>query len=376
MSARLPGQGGTVRFEGIHAGAPPTPRPRGAALRAIGVRAAQVAATILCMLALVEVGLRAARVDDPHPPDVDPKLVTLFEAASNSRLGWRLAPGARVDLPSNVSISINEAGYRGPFHSRESSTAVRRVAVLGDEQAFGQDLPYESTFAGMLEQELRARAGGPWQVLSFAVPGYDLVRESELWRAKVREYRPNVVVLCYAADDLVPTRTLAPRGWSDRLALVRGLRQARARRELPDWNATGTALASSVERAFSAGSPLWRANREALLGLAGEICRQQSRLVIVVMPLLVGVGTREELEHTPFARYYAALGTLADDGIPVVDPFAPLVALGGRPAALSADSGGRRQSALANQRIVAAVIESGALEPQQDLVPCPNRASD
>ncbi|MBK7976005.1 MAG: SGNH/GDSL hydrolase family protein [Deltaproteobacteria bacterium] len=375
MPARLPGQGGTVRFEPPHPGAA-VRRRRGpaASTRAWLARAGYAVAWAAGLVAIPELGLRLARPPRAEPPGVESRLRALFEPARDDAVGWQLAAGAHVDVEQTWGIAINESGYRGPFHSRESFADARRIAVLGDEQAFGQDRPYEESFGGALERELRARPGGPWQVLSFAVPGYDTRAEIAHWRRDVAAFRPKLVVLGYAANDLVAPRQLEPPDLLDRLLLARLVRRALDRGELPSWREPGAALDRAVARAFDPGSATWRANRELLIDFAGEVCRAEARLVIVVLPELFGVTTHEQLERQPYQRYSAALGELASEGLAVVDPTPAFVGAGLRPTELWADGEGRRKNAVATSLIVRSVIESGALEPRHDFVPCPLRA--
>lgn len=376
MPARLPGQGGTVHFEPARPGvATRRSRGPGAPLGAWVARAGVALAWLVGLVLVLEMGLRLAKPPRSEPPGVEARLRALFEPASDDTLGWQLAAGAKVDVEPAGAISINESGYRGPLHSRESFADARRVAVLGDEQAFGQDLPYEESFGGALERELRARPGGPWQVLSFAVPGYDTQAEIAHWRRTVADFRPTLVVLAYAANDLVPARRLAPPDLLDRLWLVRGMRRIADRREVPSWDEAGAELEREVAGAFDAGSPIWRANRELLVDFAGEVCRADARLVIVALPELFGVTSREQLENQPYQRYGAALASLASEGLAVVDPTPALIGTGRRPTDFWADGHGRRKNALGTSLIVRSVVESGALEPRNDLVPCPLRTS-
>ena len=377
MPARLPGQGGTVHFEPTLPGAAVrrTRIPRAPA-RVWAARVGWTVAWLAGLVAIPELGLRLAKPQRVEPPGVESRLRSLFEPSSDHTLGWELVADAQVDVEPTWRISINEAGYRGPLHSRESFADARRVAVLGDEQAFGQDLPYDESLGGALERELRARPGGPWQVLSFAVPGYDTQQEITHWRRTVAAFRPKLVVLAYAANDLVPPRRLAPPDLLDRLVLVRGVRRALDRRDLPSFSAPGPVLEREVTNAFDAGSPIWRANRELLIDFAGEVCRADARLVIVALPELFGVTSREQLENQPYQRYGAALGSLASEGLAVVDPTPALIGAGQRPTDFWADGQGRRKNALATSLIVRNVVESGALEPRHDFVPCPLRTGE
>lgn len=99
--------------------------------------------------------------------------------------------------------NINSAGFRGAdFPPPEKSEALR-IAILGDSVAYGYSVPLEQTFARLLEQQLNNEKHKV-EVLNFAVNGYSTVAELELYKTRVREYHPDIVLLAYVLNDPLP----------------------------------------------------------------------------------------------------------------------------------------------------------------------------
>lgn len=100
--------------------------------------------------------------------------------------------------------NINSAGFRGADFPAHKTTGVTRIAILGDSVAYGYSVPLEQTFARLVEKQLNAD-GYPAEVLNFAVNGYSTVAELELYKTRVREYKPDIVLLAYVLNDPIPS---------------------------------------------------------------------------------------------------------------------------------------------------------------------------
>ena len=159
-------------------------------------------------LALLEVGLRAFDFD--YPPGDDPIAIWNKLEDRDLRLGkglhrvaarqlWEPRPGAPI--PSAWSPDgerVNAAGYRGPQCAAEKSAGVLRIATLGDSSTFGYGVPYAQTYSAQLEAQLNA-AGVSAQVLDFGVVGFTLLQGIERYRARVRDYHPDLVIAAFGA---------------------------------------------------------------------------------------------------------------------------------------------------------------------------------
>jgi len=77
------------------------------------------------------------------------------------------------------------------------------IAVVGDSHVYSvasDDVAH--TMPSRLEQYLNSRIGTrPVRVLNFGVPGYNMVQELEVLRAKVLQFRPDLIILVYCIND-------------------------------------------------------------------------------------------------------------------------------------------------------------------------------
>lgn len=109
---------------------------------------------------------------------------------------WKPRPGAEIEWGEGERV--NAAGWRGPIVKRKKPEGVLRVATLGDSSTFGMLVPYGDCYSAQLEGLLREE-GKDAQVLDFGVIGYTVRQGLERYRALVRLYHPDVVVLAFGA---------------------------------------------------------------------------------------------------------------------------------------------------------------------------------
>jgi hypothetical protein len=126
-------------------------------------------------------------INGDHPGDLRPGL------AFTDNLNHY---GIDYDLP--YEVTINRLGFRG-VEPPENGTPV--VVVLGDSFGFGMGVDTGHTFPENLQRALRATYPNA-VVHNAAVPGYTITDELELWREKLKELAPDLVLLCHTASDL------------------------------------------------------------------------------------------------------------------------------------------------------------------------------
>jgi len=105
-----------------------------------------------------------------------------------------------------LGFTANAGGYRGQYHPRARSPGTRRIAVLGDDLAFGFGVEAELGWCQLLEDELNQRRAlgqpGPrYEVLNFGVPRYNTHLEFLLFQHRVRRYQPDLLLLVLRPDD-------------------------------------------------------------------------------------------------------------------------------------------------------------------------------
>ncbi|HTF89075.1 MAG TPA: GDSL-type esterase/lipase family protein [Planctomycetota bacterium] len=162
----------------------------------------------LGLLALLEVGLRVFGFE--YPPSDDPIAIWNADEDRGLRLGrglhrvaarqlWEPRPKALLPLAwTGDPEHVNSAGYRGPLRREEKTPGVLRIATMGDSSTFGFGVPYADTYSAQLEASLNA-AGLRAEVLDFGVIGYTLLQGIERYKARVRDYHPDVVIEAFGA---------------------------------------------------------------------------------------------------------------------------------------------------------------------------------
>ncbi len=121
----------------------------------------------------------------------------LFRKSRDSDLVWELVPKAQRGF-----VRINSAGFRGEEVALQPRERVRRIAVLGDSETFGERLPPDETISGSIQNKLQSLdPEHQYEVLNFGVVGYNTAQEFVLLKKRVMDYHPTVVVLYYVFND-------------------------------------------------------------------------------------------------------------------------------------------------------------------------------
>lgn len=187
--------------------------------------------------------------------------------------------------------NINSAGFRGSDFSLAKTPGITRIAILGDSVAYGYSVPLEQTFARLLEKQLN-EAGHKVEVLNFAVNGYSTVAELELYKTRVRDYRPDIVLLAYVLNDPLPAAFVVQTVGSAK-------KQADAFQQLSQHSQLGAwvylqwkAITQQSDRrqnyqGMYANPELWNATTQALHELATLTKTDGATLGAVVFPLLL-----------------------------------------------------------------------------------------
>ncbi len=97
---------------------------------------------------------------------------------------------------------INSGGFRGKDYPLKKDKNTFRIAVLGDSFAFGFEVNDNQTFEYLLEQQLnQMNLSKHYEIMNFAVPGYDAKREVRRFFDKAIKYHPDLVILFYFLND-------------------------------------------------------------------------------------------------------------------------------------------------------------------------------
>jgi len=103
--------------------------------------------------------------------------------------GWMAEEGENY-------VRINSAGFRDREHELVRPGDTVRIAVLGDSQVVGGQVPIEKSLVPLVERELASCAplGRRVEALNFAQPGYNLTQIYLTLRRYVWQYQPQIVV--------------------------------------------------------------------------------------------------------------------------------------------------------------------------------------
>jgi len=158
------------------------------------VRVLLISSGLLLGLAIGELSARALSFRyRPHMRN------RVYFAEPDPERGWRNRAGIAGPYGGDeflTWVTTNEAGQRGPSHPIERTPGNRRVAILGDSQAWGDGVADDETFAALLDDE-------DTEVLNFAVIGYGTDQQLLTFEQEVEPYRPDVVVVAaYMGNDL------------------------------------------------------------------------------------------------------------------------------------------------------------------------------
>jgi lysophospholipase L1-like esterase len=122
----------------------------------------------------------------------------IYRRSADPALVYEPRPGASLEMEYGPA-GFSEQGLRGPAAVSQAPGAAARVAVLGDSLVWGELVAAEDS----LPARLQGRLGPGYEVLNFGVSGYDTTQELAWYRAKVRGFRPDALVLVFCLNDLM-----------------------------------------------------------------------------------------------------------------------------------------------------------------------------
>lgn len=253
------------------------------------------------------------------------------EFRAHSRWLWEPRPGATVH-----GDTINEGGFRGPYYKKERGTALR-IATLGDSSTYGFGVPEPSCWSRSLETFLREN-GVEVEVLNFGVVGYTIRQGLELYRGRVREYQPDIVIIAFGA---VNDSVSVPAGLTDgdkiarltdpRLRLMVFLRRYATFRWMESAFSSGTENRAGVTGPKGVGGAdpsVLRVPpddfRASIRALDAETRADGAQLVVVIPP------RRPDAEGAVVASTQyplIAMETATSAGVPVADVYRPFRAM-------------------------------------------------
>lgn len=115
---------------------------------------------------------------------------------------WELTPSQKgFTIPGRPKATINSFGFRGSQISL--CETCYRILLVGDSFAFGYGVGDDETLARFVELDLTRRTGMNCQVLNLGVPGYGVHQMCLLAEKKIKDYRPQMVMMVMIAGDVL-----------------------------------------------------------------------------------------------------------------------------------------------------------------------------
>jgi hypothetical protein len=117
-------------------------------------------------------------------------------------LGWKNRPSFRNVGPlfSADRVTTNSNGARGSTDFPYSRTDKKRIVVVGDSFAFGQEVNDEETYAAILGSTL-----SDTEVINLGVIGYGIDQMLLTVKAEALKYSPDLIIVGFISDDIERT---------------------------------------------------------------------------------------------------------------------------------------------------------------------------
>ena len=128
--------------------------------------------------------------------------IDIIKLSNNDKIIYELKPNIE-GIYVEKTIKINSQGLRDYEYSINKHNDVFRIVGLGDSMMFGHGVNLEDNFLKVIERRLNENSNGiNYEIINFAVPGYNTVMEIETFKEKVLKYDPDLVILSFIGNDV------------------------------------------------------------------------------------------------------------------------------------------------------------------------------
>ena len=166
--------------------------------------------TLIFTVAVGEIGLRRAGIENSPPPRIDGELDENSPYTFKDYYrGWAgNANGNSFWIGEGIpsEIKMNTGGFRDYERSKNKPENGLRIALLGDSFTEAIHVKLEDTYGAIIEQNLQqcpVVKDQKVEVMNFGVQGYGTAQELMTLRHHVWDYSPDLVILVFfAANDL------------------------------------------------------------------------------------------------------------------------------------------------------------------------------
>jgi hypothetical protein len=125
----------------------------------------------------------------------------IVQASRHADIVYELKPNVRGRFMGQP-VLINSRGLHDYEYSLRKETGTFRIVGLGDSSLFGWGVPFEDSGLKVLERRLNEKSHAQkFEVINFAVPGYNTAMEAETFVQRCLEYAPDLVLLNFNTND-------------------------------------------------------------------------------------------------------------------------------------------------------------------------------
>lgn len=145
-------------------------------------------------------------------------LAEIVRVSTNKLLVYELKPNQGPVPFGAAMLRTNRDGQREDrdYDVAKPEGCIRIVGV-GDSGMFGWDVEQGENYLAVLEANLAKRGGANYEVINFAVPGYDTFQEMQTLRTKALAWQPDIVIVGWCENDFgIPFFLLAHDTYSER----------------------------------------------------------------------------------------------------------------------------------------------------------------
>ena len=142
----------------------------------------------------------------------DLALGDIVQPSRHAGIVYELRPNVRGRFMGQP-VLINSQGLHDYEYSRRKEPGTFRIVGVGDSSLFGWGVPFEDSGLKVLERRLNEKSRAQkFEVINFAVPGYNTAMEAETFVQRCLEYAPDLVLLSFNTNDYdVPDFMRLPR---------------------------------------------------------------------------------------------------------------------------------------------------------------------
>ncbi len=148
-------------------------------------------ALIVVVFGAVEIVFAAAHIGEDTV--VKPDALLGYTHMENKSLTYRQEGYSRS--------KTNALGFRDKSYSLTKPAGTTRICVLGDSMTVGMEVPPEKTFSKLLEARLNKEQNGKFEVMNCGMSGYGTGQEYLVYKQKVEQFHPDVVLVTYNYGD-------------------------------------------------------------------------------------------------------------------------------------------------------------------------------